>query len=292
VIEQEKELANTHYFFYHACRKELTILYDFIKLLNSYMYVVFPRIDFTCMRFKPTLMLPYKNVNEYLNANPFINDCAEPTRSQMLSVNLALFGSHEWTGECTFHYFFSDHSCGGNTIKERLEPIFSHYGFNSKYLDELANLTSYLVSAGGNLFQICIPHDMVDDLVYLSQPCGPAYHNVILKDYYDHEKNRHTCIRPLIEHMRTSPEAIGDLNYWQARLMFFDPMMDMHPAIKVFRYNTVTEKNMALYQEKLKDIVIRLVCDYLKKVATHEVPLVKLYKSMAAHTAHDILKVA
>ena len=79
--------------------------------------------------------------------------------------------------------------------------------------------------------------------------------------------------------MRTSPHTIDSLFYWQARLMFFDPLVDMNPAIKVFRYNTIKDDSMNLYQEKLQNIVERLMSDYLKTAQRFSSePLLKLYQ--------------
>lgn len=285
IIEREKELSETHYFFYHAHDKKLIILHDFIKLLDTYMQLIAPRLNFTCMRFKNTLTLPYQNVDEYLDDNSNIHDHNSFTTSQMISVNLALFGNHTDSGECTFRYFLDNTSMSGVNLKERLSPIFSHYGFNTKFLTELTELSSYLTSPTGNLLQICIPHDMVDDLVYLSRPFGKPYNKVVLKKHYDYAKKRHTSLRPLLEQMRRSPDAIDDLSDWQARLMFFDPMVNMDSAIKVFRHNTITPENMTIYQQKLQHIVIQLILDYLKRVnmPKNNVPLNKLCHYMMRH---------
>lgn len=285
IISKEKELSHTHYMFYHAHTKELIILQDFIKQLHSYIKLIGPRFDFACMRHKDIHAIPYKNVNEYLDAHAYsIHDHDELTRTQMISVNLALFGNHNSWGECTFRYFLNNTSISGAALYDRLSPIFSHYNFDTKYLGELTSLSSYLTSPTGNLLQICIPQDMVNDLVYLSVPFGKPYSSVVLKDHYDYKKDRHTSIRPLLDHMKASAHSISGLGYWQGRLMFFDPMLDMHPAIKVFRYNTIPAEQMALYQRKLKEIVINIILDYVKSTGeVHKEPLAKLYHYMMLH---------
>ncbi len=287
VIAKEKELCKTHYFFYHAHRKDYIILQDFIKLLNGYMNLICPRSDFACMRIKDIHAIPYKNVNEYLDAHTSINDDNELTRSQMISVNLSLFGSHFCGGECTFSYFLENSSISWASLHERLSPIFTHYNFDTKYLKELTDLKSYLDSSTGNLLQICIPHDMVDDLVYLSEAWGKPYNTVVLSSHFDYHKKRHTSIRPLIEYMRTAPSTSYNFSRWQARLMFFDPILDMHPKIKVFRYNGISPENMALYQEKLKDIVLRLVIDHLKSSGINNIkPMARLHNYLNQELKH------
>lgn len=293
VLRREKELADTHYFFYHAHKKELMILHDFVKQLHCYMHIIAPHCDFSFMRFKNIVELPYKNVYEYLDANEYIDDSDALTMSQMLSFNFALFGSHNSNGSNTFRYFLNDSSWTFNGLTGLLMPIFSHCDFDTKYLDELNDLTKYLTSPTGNLLQICIPYNMVDDLIYLARPGGRPHREVVLSEYYDSKKNRHTCIRPLIEHMCTSPGAISDLSSWQGRIMFFDPMTDMHPAIKMFRYNNIDPANMALYEQKLQDIVVRIFLDYLKKndiVAS--CPLIKLHQYMTRYTKAIAFNVA
>ena len=172
IIEQEKQLSDTYYFFYHAHKKELMILHDFIKVLHSYMYLITPRLDFTFMRFKHSMSLPYKNVYEYLDAQSPIDDSNDITRGHMASVNVALFGNHLYYGECTFDYFLADKNASMISLYTYLQSIFNHYGFSTRYLSELTDLTCFLDSPTGNLLQICIPHSMVDDLVYLARPYG------------------------------------------------------------------------------------------------------------------------
>ncbi len=266
IISKEKELSNTHYFFYHAHDRELIILHDFMKLLHTYMQLIGPRLDFTCIRLKGLTQIPYKNVDEFLDAHTYFHNYDQPIQSYMLSVNLALFGSHTNIKgcECTFEYFFNNRSMFSSGLLNRLSEVFSHYGLDKKYIPELIDLTSHLTSPTGNLLQICIPHDMVDDLVYLAKPGGMPYNTAELAEHYDYDKKRHTSIRPLLEHMRTAPHKIYNLSHWQARLMFFDPILDIHPGIKVFRYNTITPENAAIYQQKLRNIVTRLILDYLK----------------------------
>ncbi len=285
IITKEKELADTHFCFYHAHNKDYIILQDFIKLLTSYMQLIGPRQDFSCMRLKDIHTIPFKNVNEYLDKHTEIYDHDELTRSRMISVNLSLFGNHYNFGECTFGYFLTNTSVCWISLYNRLEPIFEHYQLDKKYISELTDLTSYLTSATGNILQICIPHDKVDELVYLSKACGPPYNNVILNEHYDHSKKRHTSIKPLIEHMCKNPHAIDDLNFWQARLMFFDPMLDMDPTIKVFTYNTINPENMVMYRQKLHEIVIKIVLDYVKATGTNnKKPLAKLHDFMLLHS--------
>lgn len=280
VMAKEQELSKTHYAFYHAHNRAFIILQDFMKLLHEYLRII-KVSDFVPLRLKNVhAVAGVNNAEGYLDAHSDIDDHDEKTRSHMICVNLSLFGNHDSLGECTFYYFISDKSISHASLSDRLKPIFSHYGFNESYIAQLTHLITYLESSTGNLLQIFIPHDMVDDLLYLSRPIGIPYQNVILngQEYNCREKSMHS----LLDYMCTNPHVIQDLNAWQARLLFFDPLLDVDPKIKMFRYNTVSDKNMRKYQQKMRKIVARIVIEYIKIINDqHQEPLMKLYRYMA-----------
>lgn len=287
VIAKEQHFAETHYVFYHAHDIQLIILQDFMRLLDEYLRLIKVRSDFISLRLKDVHKTSYKNAQEYITMNSYIDDHDTETQSQMISVNLSLFGNHLDKGECTFAYFLYNRSISV-CIEDRLKAIFIHYNFPEKYIDDLIDLAPLLNTTKGSLLQIFVPHDMVNNLLYLSKPYGKPYQGIILDgiEYAHHEKS----MQSLIEYMCTSPERITNLHEWQGRLLFLDSLLDMHPDIKFFRYHTVSDENMKQYQKKLRKIVIKVVIDYLKIYNIQDKkPFYQLYQYMFLNNQQNTL---
>jgi len=289
ILAKEKELSDTHYVFYHAHEKELMVLHDFLKEVRSYLALVPKHPYFTFLRSHKNQIPELKNANNYLDSNTDIDDWKEAYRGHMLSVNLSLFGNHEFYDSCTIYYFFKNKSLYKGGLSKRLTTVVEQYGFDQKYIKEILALTDHLASETGNLLQIFIPKTDVDQLVYLAHPGGSPYKNPIIDQCYDTKKKRHTSISPILELYCDAPFYISNLERLQARILFFEPLFTPDSRIKIVRYNTVPEKNMRTYEAALADIVRRMLADSLKSIDSHHTePLFKLnlYRK-ANHTLVD-----
>ena len=69
----------------------------------------------------------------------------------------------------------------------------------------------------GNLLQIFIPKNKVDQCVYLARAFGTPYESVIAPAAYDYAKKRHTRIGPVLEKYINNPASIVDLDRLQGR---------------------------------------------------------------------------
>jgi len=254
-------------------------LHDFIKELKSFITLNSSRLDFAFMRFQDIDTVYDKDVNAYIDAHSPIDDSYRQIASQMISVNLALFGNHTHLGECTFSYFLSNKSANTKSLYFVLEPIFSCYSLDKKYIKHLEALSKELTSSTGNLMQIFIPMDKVDQLVYLSEPYGKPYKKCIYPSVYDTKKQRHISIRPILDLYRNQPKTIKDLDALQARMLFFPPLFDTDSDIKIFRYNTIPADTMQRYETKLKKIVAEVMEQYISDMPQQRSePLFRLHR--------------
>jgi len=99
-----------------------------------------------------------------------LNDHIEPLKSQILPVNLSVFGNTGKAGESTLSFFISAMSL--QSEKKILENvIFDPFGFDKKYIKELENIYDKYIQPkfGGHVLQIFIPKDKVNKFVFL---CG------------------------------------------------------------------------------------------------------------------------
>lgn len=183
-LEREYQLCNTHYVFYHGQNKVFRVFQDFLKELYTLINIHAPLHEFEFLRM-------WHKAETTFNAPKFVD--SEDSRGlmdawsydhrpdlvkNMLCVNLSLFGG--FTGEQTFDYFMCGSSVSLRSIDNLMTDLFDDFGFNKKYLTELHAINNAFYTPTGNLMQIFIPKDRVDDYVYLSQAYGVPHRTSIV----------------------------------------------------------------------------------------------------------------
>jgi hypothetical protein len=285
-LQREKEFSESHYALYHAHRNHLKIVQDVIKKLHMYLTLV-PLQDFTFMRMKKLQTAHEKDVNEYIKKQSFGGafDHQDFVRAQMISVNLSLFGNRNSPGECTFDYFV-DNNSQAYILKDILRDLLSPFGFGHAFVETIVHelWQISLSSPTGILHQIFIPKELIDKVVYLSEPCGIPYSKKIVSKYFDSKTNHHTRIAPILDKYRTNPQSISDLDDLQARLVFLDPLFDPSSGIKFFTYDTIAAEDKEKYDAAINQIVQKIILEYVSNRKKREAdPLVKLYDYMQPH---------
>ena len=114
-------------------------------------------------------------------------------RDEVLAINFSPFGNTYSDGESTLHFFISSKSIMKGDVGSLVRDIvFKGLHLPERYIQALASLHERYMqpSTGGNLLQIFIPKEKVDDFVYLctkfGKPCGK--HNCGPK-FYDKKTN-------------------------------------------------------------------------------------------------------
>lgn len=268
-IQREKEFSGTHFVVYHAQQHEWMIVQECIKHLITLLDIQPMQSDFIYLRNKTIKQLiNYANAQEYVNDNnPRINDHDE--RDKLLSTNLSLFGNHNNSGECTFDYFINNMSVhtAHNHLQRALTVLFNDYNLDKKHVQSLIDVSTLLSGTTGNLIQIFIPKKLINQVAYLARAWGHPYPYEIVEKYFDKEKQRHHKITPILKQYQCDPkqnkkleETIDEI---QARLLFIEPMLNPQSGIKMFRYNTVSEKKMKQAESQVKDIMTQAITDSL-----------------------------
>lgn len=189
-LNKEVELKKTHYVFYHAATNEWRVPQDLYKLLYAYYNPLKPVKDFVFMRFTDMPTITAKDyLSEHVEEFGGINDNVRAERTKMISVNLSLFGSVGFAGECSWNYFVMN--------KSHSWPLDSNYqevldafelSYDAKQLESEANeLGKMLVDATSEqiYYQIFIPKEKVDDIAWLAWvigfPAHPKSMDLVLK---------------------------------------------------------------------------------------------------------------
>ncbi len=217
----------------------------------------------------------------------------------LLSANLALFGNISFQGECTWEYFINNttrKTPGKEHIENILNTFGATHDYIDDImgLNDLLQLTPEQ-----QLFQIFIPKNLVDTLAYLSFLEGiPADKDTLewvrsklpkklLKAYNPYKKvfndlrdiihkegdknklfanlieridNEDFSVDALLDTYCNTPNIIKNINYLQARLLFTkNILLNPFVGIKMFRYTRLSKKQETAYQEKLGEIMDKIV---------------------------------
>lgn len=286
ILHNEFRYNDTHYCFYHAQQTIFQLIHDLCKELYTRLGKGTVPNDFAFLRF-------WHNSVEQMTANEFIDaheNGNHHTRwfnrhmaEKILSVNLALFGNLEHGGECSFYYFLKNYSVNNNFSSQGLhdaraiarhlvEDILKKLGLNTTYAQPVSELVDLLDAPTGNLFQILVPKEKVDDWMYVCHGAntygyGTPYrvndlsYDKAVQAAYSPEKNRFIKISPLLDAYRKKPESIPNIDKIQARLVFVPEVLDPKSGIKIIRFSTMEQKILATYQMKLKELVAQILAD-------------------------------
>ena len=185
-LKKEQELKNTHYVFYTAI-PYFHLFQDVTRKMykrtvgstgglkdKSFQFIRYLLNDSTYSQYKDITAFLLDEIQKF----GCIDDNEVRLKTILVSSNLSLLGNIGYTGESTW-YFFNNPQPWGEVRRDFLEASLVSYGYSTQFLDELIGLTEYLKDEAGNLgsdlFQICIPKNMVDSVGYVSWRIGIPY---------------------------------------------------------------------------------------------------------------------
>lgn len=316
VIAKEEELKNSHYVFYHAHDMLLRLLFDFntemcyldgncdkskpfVVLRNfggkdkkiniqgkEYSYFNLPDINTWMDNEKKRAEKGgfWKGGIMTFNHEPSI-------KPFILSVNLSLFGNIRDESQHTFRYFLNSLSAVPPALDVVLDAAVSNFVKNktlrNDFVAELMKLvkfsttepTLFTAKDRGILLQICIPRNLVDELVYLSKPYGLFWYDYISKTdthaIYSTEKKRYIALALILKKYQNNPKLFDrdyqDMSYlvypsklldsFQARILlkgeYFSGNKNNND-IRIYRYSTIDSTIEKKYMDKLRDICQRI----------------------------------
>jgi len=184
IIQQERNMAETHYAFYHAQKKEFLFLQDIIKEIINWLHIKAVGAEFEFLRTPGDKQFDIeeglydfmaKKFEQYdAHMNAFFDHATEMI-TLLLSTNLALFANRTFKGESSFYdYFLPSKSYAAINIDDLLRSFTDQFKFNQTYITQIIDLTKKeaSITENGLLQQIFIPKDLVDQVAYLSKQGG------------------------------------------------------------------------------------------------------------------------
>ncbi len=295
IIRQEVALKD-YDVFYHGQHGDFAFLYDVIKEIQQWLAVRQETKHFEYLR-TPGMFHLDQSLKEFLKAtfsedqSAFSQGSFDKTHQDLLlSVNLSLFGSSDASNESSFAYFVAGYNAYTSSTRPLLEKLFDHFDFKKSYLDELLALSEKFRKGAekGNLLQIFMPRDKVNDLVYLSGGFGglpvgvkPSYfhpldfpryaqaHPIKVKD--DAGKIRTYNLKTMdtrtyLDFYRSNPQAINpdDMDVIQGRILLNNDFLTYsREGIKIYSYNFITINHVEQYKKEFKRIISRMMLDWL-----------------------------
>lgn len=282
----EVKYHDTHYCFYHAQQPIFQLIHDLSRELWEALGNGSVPDDYTFLRFWRN-DVGAQTVNEFIDAHERGNHETRWYNRQMaekiLSVNLALFGNLNHDGECSFHYFLKNFSVNQNFYDQGLHDtkqiahhlvknVLAQLDLQNIYAQPLCDLTDLLQSKTGNLFQILVPKEKVDDWVYVCHGSGhygygtPYRVNDLSRDpivqaAYNPYKKRFTKISPILDAYRRNPESIEHIDKIQARLVFVPEVLNPQSGIKIIRFSSIEPQALQEYTKKLKELVAQMLSE-------------------------------
>ncbi len=270
IIYKERELAESHYVFYHGQQGIYRLVQDITTELlrldssdsfSDFCYIRSPnnffaeKIDLEQFIQETEVRFPYGLWDNY-----------QPDLARrLLSVNFSLFANQDIPGSATFEYFLNSESCTDYSVELLLKDFFNDHGFNVKYIPELVETYKIIKQPEGNLLQIFIPQDQVDTYAYICQRKGTPYRTQILAECYNWDKNRHIAIAPLLKAYKNNPETCTNIIKWQARLFITsNGLLNPHSGIKIYSYSTAPEKALKNYTSKIQELAKKIIAEKKK----------------------------
>lgn len=297
IIAKEEQYKYTHYVFYHAEDPRVRILQDFNSELCILRGLCTETKSYIPLRTFGPKYFGLPNINSWMDSKAhYLTNVTKQFNNQpdvqpfLLAANMALFANVARMGSNTFSFFLAGFSAKAPyelILNEILEPIISN---NTKrnlvvnsLLPKLSQLTTLLSEKRGNLIQIFIPKNLVNDLVYLSRQQGYYWSYRIpgissLDTVWDDTKKRYTAISPLLEIYQKTPEKLAINLYGNpkakdiidsASIGIYQLIIDRIEAriflrgelfgkpnklIKMFNYWPLDPSKETMYKNKLKQL--------------------------------------
>lgn len=190
-LAKERELNKDYDIFYTAI-PNARVYQDVTRKLYKRVAPAVPNLkEFQFIRYSyqdPTYTV-YKNVTDFLiseiSKNGIIDDRIAALSTILVSTNIAFFGNAGSTGESTW-YFLNKQAEWAAARTAWLEGSLKSFGYSEKFVPELVELSALVKTETSDLFQICIPHTVTDQIGYLSWrvgiPFDPFYIKTVFKN--------------------------------------------------------------------------------------------------------------
>lgn len=290
MLENEERYKETHVVFYHGQKGDNRIVVEFLRNVYEWKKKKPLPADFEYLRFwKDGARCP--DVNGYLNSFfRSVSDHREDVRAVLLAVNPVLFGNFEDPGECTWDYFLSNRSIGWFS-ESSLKDIFKKEYFNQKFIKKFIDINKKFRSETGDIVQIFIPKNAVNDCAYFSAPGGaPALEEGIVdgrrriaENDYDVNRKRYVRSRTLLELLQNKKNTLRHVEGMQLRLLFSKtgPLLNPDMGAKMFRFTSLAPEQLQEYKKQVKEASAEVFAQHTKFFGNKNPLVRRIYQSIS-----------
>lgn len=257
-IEREKEFCSDYYVFYHGLPNSFHVFQDFLKQFNAFIEIKGKKPNFEFLR-------TWHEAAKSIDANTWLASNGGYDINTLIFVNLSLFGNLQNSISHSFGYFKDNYKANITLTETLLKKLFTHYGLNPSYVKELINLNQRYLTKEGKLIQFFIPKDKVDQYVFLGAGNAAPYYAPIDSSIWDSRLRRHTKIAPILDKYTEDAGSIAGFDLLQACILSSkDFLLNPSQDIKMFKYVTITEKDLAAYQKELTSICNKIFSEWIE----------------------------
>jgi hypothetical protein len=187
-LAKERELQKTHYVFYTAV-PYMRLFQDvtrklYKKKVGNVGALKDKSFQFIRYTYDDPIYKEYKNATDFLvkeiTQNGIIDDNDIRLKTILVATNLALFANIRVTGESTWDYL-NHPQAWVQASSDRLEAALKSFGYPTSFTKRLMELAPLIQHDQGELFQIFIPKNMVDDVGYVSWRQGIPFDPELIK---------------------------------------------------------------------------------------------------------------
>jgi hypothetical protein len=256
-IEREQEFCSDYYVFYHGLPNSFHVFQDFLKQFNAFIEIAAKKPNFEFLR-------TWHEAAKSIDANTWLASNGGYDINTLIFVNLSLFGNLQNSISHSFGYFKDNSKASIILTETLLKKLFTHYGLNTSYVKELINLNQRYLTKEGKLIQFFIPKDKVDRYVFLGAGSAAPYYTPIDSSIWDSGLRRHTKIGPILDKYTEDAGSIAGFDLLQACILSSkDFLLNPSEDIKMFKYVTITEKDLGAYQKELTSICNKIFSEWI-----------------------------
>lgn len=295
--DRAQQYTATHYELYHSHTYPFKFLVDIITTLQSYLTATNYK-NFFFFRFPHHRYSHCSTVHDFFSKMvqegsiffrwnyPF--DKLNAMRDLLLSVNFSpLDHASRAPGESSLAYY----QLNWNQLLD-LHPLIKQYqaifNLTQPLVDEIIEHIQSVQAPSSHLYQIFIPHQIIDKVVYISRPFGvPALsqplenllgNNPLLKDTHKNlrivmqKAYRGDALEPanFLDRYQTNIQSLVyrlDDEMLQARILISnDYFLNPQSGIKIFCHNSFSKEQQQNHNDKVGSVSLRILKNMFKRV--------------------------
>ena len=312
---KREELFSNKFVFIQGYKSILDFLFDFVSILENYLFLENKKKERTIYRF---LLELHTSISDLIkNEGEKVYEGKEPCSTinkYVNSVDLALWGNLNTQDECAYYFFLTNNNVQveKTDILNALEEICKNVKLPfEKYKEDLSKILEKYKTISGKMKQIFIDPEHIKKLAYICLPNGYSYSS-IKKNNPNHPKKaldimKNMSINEILAMLRNTPnhelfnEEWGDcyssfitllsknktMDFLQARLLTNPVLLEALGAQTFYIFlNKESKEKQEIYNKELELLVKDMIIDALnndtingKSIKGRE-PLVVLYKEL------------